>query len=152
MLRAELQPRTHYPPAAENAAAGLDVGAYWYSYADSAESAKQEAKACLEVIKGKTFEYPIFFDLEEKSQFDKGKAFCDSLVKTFCTELEKAGYFAGLYCSTYWLTNFVSKEVASRFTLWVARYANKCTYSVADYGIWQCSVFRRRRIMRAKAE
>lgn len=120
-------------------AAGLDVGAYWYSYADSAESAKQEAKACLEVIKGKTFEYPIFFDLEEKSQFDKGKAFCDSLVKTFCTELEKAGYFAGLYCSTYWLTNFVSKEVASRYTLWIAQYANKCTYSIADYGIWQCS-------------
>ena len=44
-------------------AAGLDIGAYWYSYADSAEDAVREAKACREVIKGKKFEYPIFFDL-----------------------------------------------------------------------------------------
>ena len=50
-------------------AAGLDVGAYWYSYADSAEDAVREAKACMEVIKGKKFEYPIYFDLEEQSQF-----------------------------------------------------------------------------------
>ena len=54
-------------------AAGLDVGAYWYSYADSAEDAVKEAKACMEVIKGKKFEYPIFFDLEEQSQFAKGR-------------------------------------------------------------------------------
>ena len=45
--------------------AGLDVGAYWYSYADSAEDAVKEAKACMEVIKGKKFEYPIYFDLEK---------------------------------------------------------------------------------------
>ena len=120
-------------------AAGLPVGAYWYSYADSEADAVKEAKTCLEVLKGKQFEYPIYFDLEEKSQFDKGKAFCDSIVKAFCGELEKAGYFAGLYCSTYWLTNFISKEVASRYTLWVAEYGTKCTYSVAPYGIWQYS-------------
>lgn len=120
-------------------AAGLDVGAYWYSYADSAESAKREAKACLEVIRGRQFEYPIFFDLEEKSQFDKGKAFCDSFVRTFCGELEQAGYYAGLYCSTYWLTHYVSKSVSDRYTLWVAQYADKCTYSVSSYGMWQYS-------------
>ena len=81
----------------ENAkAAGLDVGAYWYSYADSTEDAVREAKACMEVIKGKKFEYPIYFDLEEQSQFAKGKNFCDSVIKAFCGELEKNGYKAGL--------------------------------------------------------
>ena len=73
-------------------AAGLDVGAYWYSYADSAEDAVKEAKACMEVIKGKKFEYPIYFDLEEQSQFAKGRNFCDSVIKAFCGELEKNGY------------------------------------------------------------
>ena len=122
-------------------AAGLDVGAYWYSYADSAEDAVREAKACMEVIKGKKFEYPIYFDLEEQSQFAKGKnfCFCDSVIKAFCGELEKNGYLAGLYCSTYYLNNFVSNNVAGKYPLWVAQYNYRCTYTANKYGIWQYS-------------
>ncbi len=120
-------------------AAGLDVGAYWYSYADSAEDAVREAKACMEVIKGKKFEYPIYFDLEEQSQFAKGKSFCDSVIKAFCGELEKNGYLAGLYCSTYYLNNFVSNNVAGKYPLWVAQYNYRCTYTANKYGIWQYS-------------
>ena len=37
-------------------AAGLNVGAYWYSYAQSVEEAKIESKVCLQAIKGKKFE------------------------------------------------------------------------------------------------
>ena len=120
-------------------AAGLDVGAYWYSYADSAEDAVKEAKACMEVIKGKKFEYPIYFDLEEQSQFAKGKNFCDSVIKAFCGELEKNGYLAGLYCSTYYLNNYVSNSVAGKYALWVAQYNYRCTYTANKYGIWQYS-------------
>ena len=61
-------------------AAGLKVGAYWYSYAASVEDAKAEAQTCINAIKGKTFEYPIYFDLEERSQFAKGRAFCNCYV------------------------------------------------------------------------
>ena len=49
-------------------AQGIKVGVYWYSYAMSKNEALLEAKACLEVIKGKQFEYPIYFDLEEQSR------------------------------------------------------------------------------------
>ena len=108
-------------------AAGLDVGAYWYSYADSAEDAVKEAKACMEVIKGKKFEYPIYFDLEEQSQFAKGKNFCDSVIKAFCGEL------------TYYLNNYVSNSVAGKYALWVAQYNYRCTYTANKYGIWQYS-------------
>ena len=120
-------------------AAGLDVGAYWYSYADSAEDAVKEAKACMEVIKGKKFEYPIYFDLEEQSQFAKGRNFCDSVIKAFCGELEKNGYLAGLYCSTYYLNNYISNAVAGKFALWVAQYNNRYTYTANKYDIWQYS-------------
>ena len=120
-------------------AAGLDVGVYWYSYADSIVSAKQEAQACLSVIKGKKFEYPIYFDLEEQSQFASGGAFCDSIIKAFCSEVENAGYYAGLYCSTSPLNSYISKEVASRYALWVAQYYSRCTYTKSEYGIWQYS-------------
>lgn len=120
-------------------AAGLDVGAYWYSYADSAEDAVKEAKACMEVIKGKKFEYPIYFDLEEQSQFAKGRNFCDSVIKAFCGELERNGYLAGLYCSTYYLNNYISNAVAGKYALWVAQYNYRCTYTANKYGIWQYS-------------
>lgn len=120
-------------------AAGLDVGAYWYSYADSAEDAVKEARVCMEVIKGKKFEYPIYFDLEEQSQFAKGTSFCDSIIKAFYGELEKNSYLAGLYCSTYYLNNFVSNNVAGKYPLWVAQYNYRCTYTANKYGIWQYS-------------
>ena len=54
-------------------AAGLNVGAYWYSYAISADDAKLEAQSFIKALKGKQFEYPVFFDMEEASQFNKGK-------------------------------------------------------------------------------
>lgn len=120
-------------------AAGLGVGAYWYSYAQSAEAAKREAESCISMLKGKKLDYPIYFDLEESSQFAKGKAFCDSIITAFCSALEKAGYFAGLYCSTSWLNDRVSPEVAKKYALWVAQYNTRCTYTAAPYGMWQYS-------------
>lgn len=118
--------------------AGLHIGAYWYSYAESAADAVQEAKVCMSVIKGKQFDFPIFFDLEERSQFNRGRSFCDSLVKAFCGELEKSGWFTGLYISRSPLQNYISASVAKRYALWIAEYNNKCNYS-GEYGMWQNS-------------
>ena len=44
---------------------GLNVGAYWYSYAHIAEEAIQEVRAFLQVIAGKQFDMPIVFDIEQ---------------------------------------------------------------------------------------
>ena len=118
--------------------AGLNVGVYWYSYAQSEADAHTEAAVCMEAIRGKQFEYPIYFDLEEQSQFSRGKAFCSALVTAFCGELEKAGYFAGLYISRSPLQNYITAEVADRYALWVAEYGSKCNYG-GSYGMWQYS-------------
>lgn len=125
----------HYKEAK---ATGLKIGVYWYSYADSVSDAIAEAKLCIDTIKGKKFEYPIYFDLEEQKQFAKGKAFCDSIVTAFCTEIEKAGYFAGLYMSRSPLQTYISPSVASKYALWIAEYNSKCNYS-GSYGMWQYS-------------
>ncbi|MDE7398902.1 MAG: 1,4-beta-N-acetylmuramidase [Oscillospiraceae bacterium] len=122
-------------------AAGLHVGAYWYSYADSVEDALAEAKACVKAVKGKQFDFPIYFDLEENFQFQKGKAFCDSLVNTFCPELEKNGLFTGLYMSRWFLENYISESVRKRFAIWVAEYSSVNRYK-GTYGIWQYGVGR----------
>ena len=120
-------------------AAGLGVGVYWYSYAASIDDAKAEAKACLEVIKGKQFDYPIYFDLEERSQFDRGMKFCTNLVTAFCDTLEKAGYFAGLYISRSPLQEYIEPSIRKRYALWVAEYGSKLNYPVNQVGMWQYS-------------
>lgn len=119
-------------------AARLHIGAYWYSYATSAAGAKQEAQSCARVLSGKQLDYPVYFDIEEKSQLSRGKDFCSSLITEFCTELEKLGYYAGFYTSLSSLNSVVSDAVKKRFTVWVAQWAGKCSYSGA-YGLWQYS-------------
>jgi GH25 family lysozyme M1 (1,4-beta-N-acetylmuramidase) len=126
---------THY---AGCKAAGIKVGAYWYSYAVSEADAVQEAQACLNAIKGKQFEYPIYYDVEEQSQFNKGKAFCDSITKAFLSRLEASGYYAGLYTGRYAAQNYFSQSTLDRYALWIAEYGGKLNYT-GKYGMWQNS-------------
>lgn len=118
---------------------GIPCGAYWFSYAMSAEEAKREAQVFLQTIKGKSFEYPVYMDLELAKQFALGKAACSAIVDAFLSVLEQSGYYAGLYCSTYYLDNYLSDSIKSRYTVWCAQYASKCTYQ-NPYGIWQYNV------------
>lgn len=104
-------------------AAGIPVGAYWYSYAKSAAEARQEAAVCLEVLKGKQFEYPIYFDIEDKSQAGLSRAVLTAMCEAFCGELEKAGYFAGVYANTSWFkTKLDHAKLAAKYTIWLADY------------------------------
>lgn len=117
---------------------GIPCGAYWYSYAMSETEARQEAVVCLKVIAGKTFEFPIYYDIEEKKQFALGKAKCTAIAKAFFDVLEKAGYWVGLYSSKSFLDSYFDESIRKRYAVWVAQYNTKCTYS-GQYGIWQKS-------------
>lgn len=119
-------------------AAGIPVGVYWYSYATTVSEALEEAKACIEVIKGKQFEYPIFFDQEEKKTLDTGMKNCSSMVRAFCGQLEIAGYWAGLYTSRAFLQSHIEDDIKTRYTLWIAEWGSKLNYNGA-VGIWQNS-------------
>ena len=117
--------------------AGLKVGAYWYSYASTIDAGKAEADACIKVIKGKQFEMPIYFDIEERDILNKGEAWISAMTEKFCSTMEKAGYYVGIYTSTGYLNKF-SKTVLKKYTLWLAQWASRCTYS-GEKGMWQFS-------------
>ena len=112
---------------------------YWYSYAMNAEEAKKEAAVCLEVIKGKQFEYPIYFDIEEKKQLDLGKAACTEIAKAFLEAVESAGYWVGIYSSKSHLESYISETVRTRYAVWVAHYGVKKTTYKGQFGMWQKS-------------
>ena len=119
-------------------AAGIPVGAYWYSYAMSEDEARLEADVFLSIIKGKQFEMPVYFDLEEKKQFDLGKEKVSAIMRAFLERVEAAGYFVGLYGSASSLTTHTADDIKSRYTIWLAHWVNQTNYSGA-YGIWQYS-------------
>ena len=117
----------------------IPVGAYWYSYAMSENEARQEAEVFLQVIKGKQFAYPVYFDLEEPKQFALGKAKCSAIARAFLETVEQAGYFVGLYMSKSHLESYITEEIRNRYAVWVAHYGVNKTNYAGQFGIWQKS-------------
>lgn len=120
-------------------AAGLNVGVYWYSFAENAEQAQAEAESCLRAIEGKQFEYPIFYDLENLYQFEKGIDFCSELMETFCSTIRENGYYAAFYMSTYFATNYLNSDIKSNYDCWLAQWSGDVNYK-GEYVMWQYSV------------
>ncbi len=91
-------------------AVGIPTGCYHYSYADSVEDAKREAEFCLENIRDMKLEYPVCFDIEDREMLKLSNRQRTDIVKTFCSEIEKAGFYAMFYCNANWLNNYLIKE------------------------------------------
>lgn len=117
----------------------IPCGAYWYSYAVTPEEAVLEARACIEVIAGKKFEYPIYFDVEQPEQFALGREAVSKIIKAFMDTLENAGYWTGLYMSSYYLENYTTDDIKVKYALWVADYAPASPDYDGVYGMWQKS-------------
>ena len=112
---------------------GLPVGAYWYSKATTVKAANQEAQYFLNKLRGKQFEYPVYFDVEDKAMLATGKENVSNMVKEFCTILEKNGYYCGLYSSKYYLETLFTEEVLSKYDIWLAHYTSSTSYKKASY-------------------
>lgn len=119
--------------------ADIPVGAYWYSYAMSVEEAVQEANAFLEVVKGKRFEYPMYYDVEEAGILSLGRTRISAIIRSFIDTLENAGYFAGLYMSADNLTAYTEEYIRERYAIWVAEYGVSNPDYSGTYGMWQKS-------------
>ena len=130
---------SHYKNACNK---GIDKGAYWYSYAMSEAEAVEEAKACIEVLKGKKFEYPIYFDVEEQKQKALGKTKVSAIVKAFCSTMEAAGYWVGLYTNVDWYVNVITDDIKTRYAIWIAHWGVSKPGISGPYGIWQYKVGR----------
>ena len=111
-------------------AAGIQVGAYWYSYANSVERGEQEARACLKVLEGKRFELPVFFDQEyEKSILALSNKTRTDIVLKFLETVKGAGRKVGLYSSTNFITTKLQADRLTAYPLWLAEYGSKLHYT-----------------------
>lgn len=118
-------------------ARNIPVGVYLYSMAKSVAEAKEEARKLIEnVLKGKRFEYPIYMDVEDKTQKALGKDRLTDIVVAFCETLENAGYYVGIYSSASFFKSYLDESRIATYDKWVAQWSKKCTYS-ESFGVWQ---------------
>lgn len=127
-------------------AVGIDVGYYWYSYANSVEQARKEAQACIKAIsKFSAPDYPVFFDGEENSIANAvGKTKMTDIALTFVNEIEDNGYPCGVYANPDWLENRYEKaRIMENTDVWLAHWtfdpAKKSKYDY-DQTMWQWGI------------
>lgn len=116
--------------------AGVAVGAYHYSYAKTTQDAVKEAEFCHSNLKGKKFEYPIAYDMEETAVAALGREKVSEIAKAFCEKMESLGYYVCIYANLNWLNNYFTDEIFEKYDIWLAQWSEKPTFERA-YGIWQ---------------
>lgn len=115
---------------------GIDAGVYFYSYANSIESAKKDAKWVLKKIEDYKIDLPIAFDWENWKYYnDYHLSFfgLTSMAESFVDVIEDAGYQGMIYSSKTYLENI---WLPSNKDIWLAHYTDKTNYQ-GSYRMWQ---------------
>lgn len=109
---------------------GIPHGVYLYSYATNEVHMQSEVNHILRLIKGRKLQFPVYVDLEDKMLRPYFNA---DLFIRMGEQIEKAGYWFGVYANLDWFRNTIRNSL-DRFTRWVAQYNN----SFDSYGdMWQ---------------
>lgn len=126
--------------------AGLNVGAYLYSYAEDVQEAKNEASAMRSWLSGKQLEYPVYYDLEEPEIHGiMSKEQLSDIAMAFLDSMAASGWLVGLYSCRSWLEGKLdTARICARYECWLAQYLNSGTSDTYDEydgicGIWQYS-------------
>lgn len=114
----------------------LDVGIYFYSYADSKKEARKQAEWVIKQIKDYDITLPIAFDFESFTSFNSMNLSLyglNEVAESYFSTLEDAGYDTMLYGSKNYL-NAIWKYNTNK--VWLAHYTDKTDYD-KDYMMWQ---------------
>ena len=123
---------------------GLPIGAYWFCYAISPQTAVQEADGCISTISGYRLDYPVCYDIEHASvAYAAGEGvtmtanLAKNLVQSFCNRIEAKGYYAMFYTNKNFLDTYLGSSLPGRYAFWYARYND--SFDGTNCGIWQYS-------------
>ena len=114
--------------------AGVPVGLYVASYLN----VDKEIAVTERLIKGKQFEYPIYYDVEDFSFTGrtKSKQSATYAAVKFCRHFEKLGYYVGIYSNKYFIDQWLDRSQIKDFDIWIADWRKGVDYS-KSYGMHQ---------------
>ena len=117
--------------------AGLKVGVYVYTTAINDKIAKSHAKYVIKELNKTKLDFPIAFDWENWSKFDKYNISMYNLTSAYLAfdkEIKKHGYTSMLYSSKYYLENIWMYN--DEYPVWLAHYIDETGYK-GNYIMWQ---------------
>lgn len=99
----------------------IKVGAYIYNNVTDISHAIDEARKCLEVIKGKNISMGVWLDLESPLMQNLGKTNLHEIIHAEADLISGEGYKVGIYCNKNWYNNIIKGyELANDFDFWLA--------------------------------
>lgn len=136
-LRLDEAAQDHYQGAK---AAGLKVGAYFFSQAVNTAEAMEEARFTLDVIQDWELEMPVVYDWEYISDEARTHAvesqdltYC---TITFCNAIRDAGYTPVIYFNQHQSEYLLHLEELTDYGFWLAMYSDRMTYPY-KLAMWQ---------------
>lgn len=114
----------------------IPFGVYLFSYATNLSMAQSEVEHTLRLIRDYRLEYPVFLDVETRSQLDLPKERLVEIVKYYCEKIEEAGYYVGIYASLSTLEGILNSSELDHFDKWVAEWGKDFNYK-GHSGMWQ---------------
>jgi Lyzozyme M1 (1,4-beta-N-acetylmuramidase) len=116
---------------------GLKVGVYHYSYATTPAEAALEAQFCLNILKGRHLDMPVFYDLETAQQKAMTSDQITALINTFCNAISNAGYLTGIYSGANMYKGNLNTPALNDYYKWVAHYGVDAPNYDGAFAIWQ---------------
>lgn len=122
-------------------AAGLKVGAYFFTQAVNEVEAVEEASMAINLCSAYGLNLPLFLDVESSGGRADGigSEMRTSVVKAFCKTVQNSGYTAGVYANKTWFTSYMNVGQLTGYKIWLAQYAAAPTYTASRYDYWQYS-------------
>ena len=116
----------------------LHTGAYWFSYAISADDARKEAEVFKKVLapyRGR-IDFPIAFDYEydsitysQKQGVNPTNALIDSIALAFMDSMRADGWFVNLYTNLDFIrSGRFSAVTLAKYDVWLADYSGEPDY------------------------
>ncbi len=121
--------------------AGLPIGVYFYSYANTTTEAQRQAEWIIAQLGDTPVELGIAFDWEDWADFNNAKMSfrtINQVAKAFLDTAAARGYQGVLYSSKNYLERIWQPEVFPEYPIWLAQYYHRVTYD-GKYWLWQLS-------------
>ena len=121
-------------------AAGLQVGAYFFSQAISTEEAEEEAEFAMEIIKDWELDMPLVFDWECLKEnyrtVDVDARTLTDCAKVFCDRVQAEGYVPMVYFNPSQSRNDMYLAELTSYDFWLAMYSENMNYAY-KVDMWQ---------------
>ena len=121
-------------------AAGLKVGAYFFSQSVTVEEAVEEAEFVLNAVKSWDVQMPLVYDWEYMGEdvrtADTDARTLTDMAKAFCDTIEEAGYEPMIYFGRSQSMEMMNLEELTDYPFWLAMYSTIMDYPY-KINMWQ---------------